>query len=66
MVKSVAHAIARDGSSGGCIRTVVISREGVKRRFLPHPQVPQTYGELKQPQLQQPDAAAAAATAVGA
>lgn len=50
MVKSVAHAIARDGSSGGCIRTVVISREGVKRRFLPLPQV----------------AAATGATAVGA
>lgn len=57
VVKSVAHAIARDGSSGGCVRTVVITKEGVKRRFLPHPQVPQTYGELPHPQP---------ATAVGA
>ena len=49
VVRSVAHAIARDGSSGGCIRTVVINKDGVFRDFLPGDQVPTTYGELKPP-----------------
>ncbi len=35
VVKAVSHAMARDGSSGGCIRTVVISKDGVKRRCEP-------------------------------
>lgn len=35
VVKAVSHAMARDGSSGGCIRTVVISKDGVKRRCGP-------------------------------
>ena len=46
VVKSVGHAMARDGSSGGCIRTVVINKDGVFRDFLPHDQIPVTYGEL--------------------
>lgn len=46
VVRSVAHAIARDGSSGGCVRTVVINKDGVFRDFLPHDQLPKTYGEL--------------------
>jgi 20S proteasome subunit beta 1 len=33
--KSVGHAMSRDASSGGCIRTVVINASGVKRDFLP-------------------------------
>lgn len=49
VVKSVAHAIARDGSSGGCIRTVVINKDGVFRDFIPGDQVPVCYGELKPP-----------------
>ena len=28
-------AIGRDGSSGGCIRTVTVSEAGVERDFLP-------------------------------
>ena len=35
VVKAVSHAMARDGSSGGCIRTVVINRRGVFREFIP-------------------------------
>lgn len=35
VVKAVSHAMARDGSSGGCIRTVTISKDGVKRTFTP-------------------------------
>ncbi|KAK9841512.1 hypothetical protein WJX74_007097 [Apatococcus lobatus] len=49
VVKAVTHAMARDGSSGGCIRTVTISKDGVKRDFLPHTRVPIAYGEMQQP-----------------
>lgn len=35
VIKAVSHAMARDGSSGGCIRTVTISKDGVKRTFTP-------------------------------
>lgn len=46
VVKSISHAIARDGSSGGCIRTVVINKDGVFRDFLPGNDVPKTFGEI--------------------
>jgi 20S proteasome subunit beta 1 len=49
VVKAVAHAMARDGSSGGCIRTVVISKDGVKRSFLAGDAVPVAAGELPPP-----------------
>lgn len=47
VIKSVSHAIARDGSSGGCIRTVVINKDGVFRDFVPGDQVPLTFGEIR-------------------
>ena len=50
--KAVSHAMARDGSSGGCIRTVSISKQGVKRDFVPGHSVPGHYGELPRPQPQ--------------
>ena len=37
--RCVGHALARDGSSGGCIRTVCISAAGVKRSFLANDEV---------------------------
>uniref|UniRef100_A0A7S0VE54 Proteasome subunit beta n=1 Tax=Polytomella parva TaxID=51329 RepID=A0A7S0VE54_9CHLO len=43
---AVKLAIARDASSGGCIRTVIITKEGVKRHFLPGENIPATYGEI--------------------
>ncbi|KAK9824089.1 hypothetical protein WJX72_007641 [[Myrmecia] bisecta] len=46
VVQAVSHAMARDGSSGGCIRTVVITKDGVRRDFVPGSNVPQHYGEL--------------------
>jgi len=36
----VALAIGRDGSSGGCIRLAVITKDGVQRHFIPGDQVP--------------------------
>ena len=48
--KAVSHAMARDGSSGGCIRTVCISKDGVQRDFVPGHSVPGHYGELPRPQ----------------
>lgn len=33
--KALSHAMARDGSSGGVIRTVVIDKDGVDRDFTP-------------------------------
>lgn len=51
VIKSVSHAMARDGSSGGCIRTVTISKAGVKRTFTPGNLVPTAAGELQSPEL---------------
>ena len=48
--QAVSHAMARDGSSGGCIRTVCISKDGVKSDFVPGHSVPGHYGELARPQ----------------
>ena len=36
---AVSHAMARDGSSGGCIRTVTIDATGVRRTFTPGSEV---------------------------
>ncbi len=47
-VRAVSLAIGRDGSSGGCIRTVTISEAGVKRDFMPGSQI-QLYGEKAGP-----------------
>ena len=38
--KSLAHAMARDGSSGGVIRTVSIDKNGVTRDFIPGDKLP--------------------------
>ena len=43
------HAMARDSSSGGCVRTVVIDAAGADRDFVPGPKLPPTYGELAAP-----------------
>lgn len=37
---AIAHAMARDGSSGGVIRLVIIDKEGVTREFIPGDQLP--------------------------
>ncbi len=36
----ISHAMARDGSSGGIIRIVVINKEGVSREFVPGNMLP--------------------------
>ena len=41
---AVSHAMARDGSSGGCIRTVTIDETGVKRTFTPGNEVSLYWG----------------------
>lgn len=46
VVAAVGHAIARDASSGGCIRTVTIDKDGARRDFVPGDQVPTAFGEL--------------------
>lgn len=38
--KAVAHAMARDGSSGGVIRTVSIDRNGVERDYIAGDKLP--------------------------
>lgn len=38
--RSVSHAMSRDASSGGCVRTVAISSEGARRDFLQGDQLP--------------------------
>lgn len=49
VVKAVSHAMARDASSGGCIRTVTIDAAGARRDFINGSNVPVTYGELAAP-----------------
>ena len=46
VVKALSFAMARDASSGGCIRTVTIDENGARRDFLPGSNVPATYGEM--------------------
>lgn len=38
--KALSHCIARDGSSGGCIRMVTIDKDGVETSFIPGNKVP--------------------------
>ena len=38
--QALAHAMARDGSSGGVIRTVVIDKDGCTRAFVAGDQLP--------------------------
>mmetsp|Transcript_24784 Transcript_24784/g.28641 ORF Transcript_24784/g.28641 Transcript_24784/m.28641 type:complete len:138 (-) Transcript_24784:97-510(-) len=38
--KSISHAMARDGSSGGIIRTVVVTESGNEREYVPGDQLP--------------------------
>ncbi len=37
---ALSHAMARDGSSGGVIRTVTITKDGVQRDFVSGNQLP--------------------------
>lgn len=53
VVQAITHAMARDASSGGCVRTVTITSSGVKRDFLAGDKVAVTYGELPTPPQQQ-------------
>lgn len=43
------HAMARDSSSGGCVRTVAIDAKGAARDFIPGDKLAPTYGELPPP-----------------
>ncbi|PNX81940.1 proteasome subunit beta type-6-like protein [Trifolium pratense] len=45
--KAVSLAIARDGASGGVVRTVIINSEGVTRNFYPGDQLPIWHDELE-------------------
>ena len=41
----LALAMARDGSSGGVIRTAVITEEGVQRSVFTGPEIPKFYSD---------------------
>jgi 20S proteasome subunit beta 1 len=47
VVKAVSLAIARDGASGGVVRTVTINSEGVVRKFYPGDKLPIWHEELE-------------------
>ncbi|KAE9464221.1 hypothetical protein C3L33_03874, partial [Rhododendron williamsianum] len=47
VVKAVSLAIARDGASGGVVRTVIINSEGVTRNFYPGDSLPLWHEELE-------------------
>ncbi|CAG9464682.1 unnamed protein product [Pedinophyceae sp. YPF-701] len=40
VIRAVAHAMARDGSSGGCIRLVTVTKDGPEKEFIPGEHVP--------------------------
>lgn len=40
VARSLAHAMARDGSSGGCIRLVTIDKDGCESAFIPGDKLP--------------------------
>jgi len=46
VVAALGHAIARDASSGGCVRTVTVDAKGARRDFVPGDRVPVAFGEL--------------------
>nr|GMC85826.1 proteasome subunit beta type-6 [Ipomoea batatas] len=47
VVKAVSLAIARDGASGGVVRTVTINSEGVERKFYPGDTLPLWHEEME-------------------
>ncbi|MBA0622560.1 hypothetical protein Godav_008091 [Gossypium davidsonii] len=47
VVKAVSLAIARDGASGGVVRTVIINSEGVARNFYPGDKLQLWHEELE-------------------
>ncbi|KAJ6407968.1 hypothetical protein OIU84_011303 [Salix udensis] len=47
VVKAVSLAIARDGASGGVVRTVTINSEGVTRKYYPEDKLPRWHEELE-------------------
>ncbi|XP_073289885.1 proteasome subunit beta type-6 [Primulina huaijiensis] len=47
VVKAVSLAIARDGASGGVVRTVTINSDGVTRKFFPGDELPLWHEELE-------------------
>ncbi|XP_037444822.1 proteasome subunit beta type-6-like [Triticum dicoccoides] len=47
VVKVVSLAIARDGASGGVVRTVTINEEGIKRSYHPGDELPLWHEELE-------------------
>jgi 20S proteasome subunit beta 1 len=49
VVAALGHAIARDASSGGCIRTVTIDKSGARRDFIAGDKVPVAFGEMAAP-----------------
>ncbi|KAG0556372.1 hypothetical protein M758_11G046800 [Ceratodon purpureus] len=46
VVKSIALAIARDGASGGVVRTVTVNEQGVERKFHAGDKLPLFYEEI--------------------
>lgn len=40
VTRAISHAMARDGSSGGVIRLVIIERDGITREFVPGDALP--------------------------
>jgi len=49
VVKALSHAMSRDASSGGCIRTVIIDKDGPRRDFLQGNSVPVHWEEIVAP-----------------
>ncbi len=52
VVRALSYAMARDASSGGCIRTVTIDKGGQRRDFIKSYEIPLAYGEMAAPPRQ--------------
>ena len=46
VTKAVAHAMSRDGSSGGLIRLVTVNADGASRKMVQGPNIPLFFEEL--------------------
>lgn len=46
VMRAVAHAMSRDGSSGGLIRLVTVNEGGAERRMIQGPEIPLFVDEL--------------------
>ena len=49
VLNGIAHAMARDGSSGGIVRLVTVDKDGEKRQVFQGKEIPMILGDMAEP-----------------